>query len=163
MKDNDKKITTGEPVEEQAPATEITTPAPVALPDGYLSDGYHVTNDKGDVFFNSVYVGDYAKELATILATGDSKITAAAFYAAFLRDAKSYLRRGTPYGAKATCAAAMIPRAIKLVAKRKAPPILRDMITAAAGAVNNDETFKALYEHLDAVYSFILDRERNDA
>lgn len=54
----------------------------------------------------------------------------------------------------------MLPAAIKLVAKHKAPPLLQDMISTAVGAVFDDATFEALYKHLDAVYSFMLQNEQ---
>lgn len=133
-----------------------TEQAPAILPAGYMENGFLNTAPNGKPFLKADYVGTYAQEIAAALTAGTSTITAAAFSSAFLRDAKKHLRRGTPYEAKATCAAAMVPQAIKLVAKRKAPPLLHSMITAAVGAVTDDATFEALYKHLDAVHSFIL-------
>lgn len=149
----DQITNAGEPVTDQAPAK---------LPTDYMKNGFLNTSPNGKPFLKSEYVGAYAQEIAAALTAGATKITAAAFNSAFLRDTKKHLRRGTPYEAKATCAAAMVPQAIKLVAKHKAPSLLRDMIAAAVGAVSDDPTFEALYQHFDAVYCYLLDREGGD-
>ncbi len=146
-------ISTGEPVTEQAPAVDtLSTPTVTGLPDGYLADGFLETASTGKPFLRAVYVGTFAQQIAAVL----QPMSASAFQAAFLRDTKKHLRRGVPYEAQATCAAAMLPQAIKLTAKRKAPPVLVDIITAAVGAVQDTATFEALYKHLDAVYAFML-------
>lgn len=149
--------TTGEPNTDQAP-TVITASA--VLPADYTKGGFMDTAPNGQRSIKVEYVGRFAQELAAALTTVTPALTAAAFNAAFLRDAKKHLRRGVIYGAKATCAAAMLPAAIKLVAKHKAPPLLQDMISTAVGAVFDDATFEALYKHLDAVYSFMLQNEQ---
>ena len=154
-----KETITGEPVTEQAPSTQPTT-APAVLPADYIKGGFMDTAPSGQRYIKVEYVGRFAQELAASLTTATPALTAAAFNAAFLRDAKKHNRRGVVYDAKAACAAAMLPAAIKLVAKHKAPPLLQDMITAAVGAVFDDETFEALYKHLDAVYSFMLQNEQ---
>ena len=145
---------TGEPVTEQVPAVDTkssTTTAP-GLPDGYLADGFLETASTGKPFLRAVYVGTFAQQIAAVL----QPMSASAFQAAFLRDTKKHLRRGVPYEAQAACAAAMLPQAIKLTAKRKAPPVLVDIITAAVGAVQDTATFNAMYQHIDAVYAFML-------
>ena len=146
-------ISTGEPVTEQAPAVDtLSTTTVTGLPDGYLADGFLETASTGKPFLRAVYVVTFAQQIAAVL----QPMSASAFQAAFLRDTKKHLRRGVPYEAQATCAAAMLPQAIKLTAKRKAPPVLVDIITAAVGAVQDTATFEALYKHLDAVYAFML-------
>lgn len=144
MTNYDTISTIGEPV--------VTEQAPATLPADYMKDGLLNTAPNGKPFLKVDYVARLAQELAANLAP----LTATNFNAAFLRDAKKHLRRGTPYEAKATCAAAMLPQAIKLVAKHKAPAILHSMITAAIGAVTDDATFEALYKHLDAVHSYLI-------
>lgn len=130
------------------------------LPDGYFADSFMETTPDGKHrFLKRDYVDRYAKELAATLTTGTPTLTAAAFNSAFLRDAKKLLRGEHPDGAKLTAAATMQVQAVKLVASDKAPAILCDMIAAAAIAVTDAETFQALYTHLDAVYTYILQRE----
>lgn len=151
--------TTGEPDTNQAP-TAPAAHVPGILPKDYITDGLLDTSPGGQRYIKVDYVGRFAQELAVNLSNGNPALSPAAFNAAFLRDAKKHLRRGVVYDAKAACAAAMLPAAIKLVAKHKAPPLLQDMITAAVGAVFDDATFEALYKHLDAVYSFMLQNEQ---
>lgn len=151
MTDYNTISTTGEPVTEQAPTA--------TLPADYLTHGFLSTAPNGKAFLRAEYVGNFAQEIASNLAP----LTAANFNTAFLRDTKKHLRRGIPYEAKATCAAAMLPQSIKLVAKHKAPPMLRDLITATTGAVTDDATFEALYKHLDAVYSYLIMAEEEGA
>lgn len=145
-------ISTGEPVAEQASAVDTPGTTSTGLPAGYLADGFLEMASTGKPFLRAVYVGTFAQEVASLL----QSMSPAVFYSGFLRDAKKHLRRGVPYEAQATCAAAMLPQAIKLTAKRKAPPVLVDIITAAVGAVQDTATFEALYKHLDAVYAFML-------
>lgn len=150
--------TTGEPVTEQAPAVDTTSTMPATgLPDGYLADGFLETASTGKPFLRAVYVGTFAQQIATIL----RPMSASAFQTAFLRDVKGHIRRGVPYEAQTACAAAMLPQAIKLTAKHKAPSVLVDIITAAVGAVHDSATFEAMYKHLDAVYAFMLQAQQN--
>lgn len=149
--------TTGEPVTEQAPAVDTTSTTTVTgLPAGYLADGFLETASTGKPFLRAVYVGTFARQIATVL----QPMSASAFQAAFLRDTKKHLRRGVPYEAQAACAAALLPQAIKLTAKRKAPPVLVDIITVAVSAVRDTTTFEALYKHLDAIYAFMLQAQQ---
>lgn len=152
--DNQTVINTAvEPVTEQAPTVGNPSTIPATgLPDGYLADGFLETASTGKPFLRAVYVGAFAQQIATVL----QPMSASAFQTAFLRDTKKHLRRGVPYEAQAACAAALLPQAIKLTVKRKAPPILVDIITAAVGAVHDSGTFEAMYKHLDAIYAFML-------
>ena len=153
-------ISTGEPVTEQAPAvdTPSTTTVTGGLPDGYLADGFLETASTGKPFLRAVYVGTFAQQIAAVL----QPMSASAFQAAFLRDTKKHLRRGVPYEAQAACAATLLPQAIKLTVKHKAPPILVDVITAAVGAVQDSATFGAIYKHLDAIYAFMLQNQQKE-
>ena len=150
------------PATDSTPIANATTAIPAsssttALPTGYLDgDNGFMETDGAHHFPNAAYVDRFARDLATALSTGTPAMSAAAFRSAFLRDAKKKLRRGTPNGVKLTTVATMRVQAIKLVSQQKAPPILRDMIDKTATAVTNAETFEALYNHLDAVYSFML-------
>ena len=146
-----------EPITEQASATDATsttqtTPAAPDLPGDYLRDGFLGRAANGQTFMRAEYLGETARNIAAAL----DPLNASAFYGAFVRDAKKQLRRGTPYEAQSSCVAAMLPQAIKLTAKHKAPAFLVDMITAATAAVHDAATFEAFYKHLDAIYSYLL-------
>ena len=160
--------TTGEPVINQAPTTNtdntpvseaVTPDAAAKLPEGY-GNLMETTPDGKQRFPKRDYVGRYAKELAAALTTGTPALTAAAFNSAFLRDAKKALRRDTPVGLMLTTAASLEVQAIKLVAKNKAPALLVDMIHVLVAAITDAETYRAAYNHLDSVYTFMLQIER---
>lgn len=138
--------------------TPSTTTVTGGLPDGYLADGFLETASTGKPFLRAVYVGTFAQQIAAVL----QPMSASAFQAAFLRDTKKHLRRGVPYEAQAACAATLLPQAIKLTVKHKAPPILVDVITAAVGAVQDSATFGAMYKHLDAIYAFMLQNQQKE-
>ena len=149
--------TTEEPVTEQAPAVDTTSTTSTGLPDGYLADGFLETASTGKPFLRAVYVGTFAQQIAAVL----QPLSASAFQAAFLRDTKKHLRRGISYEAQSACVTAMLPQAIKLTAKRKAPSVLVEIITAVVSAVHDSATFEAMYKHLDAVYAFMLQAQQN--
>lgn len=148
-----------EPVTTQAPTAQTDTPAVANLPEGY-GNLMETTPDGKQRFPKRDYVGRYAKELAAALTTGTPPLTAAAFNSAFLRDAKKALRRDTPVGLMLTTAASFEVQAIKLVAKNKAPALLVDMMHALVPAVTDAKTYRAAYNHLDSVYTFMLQIER---
>lgn len=176
VKDN----TTGEPVKGQPPTTdaentatpskspENTTATPAlsveatsqtiqdaltgtSLPGSYLTDGSMLDTDGA---LRPEYIGRYAQALADKL----KPLKASAFHTAFLREAKEARKKKVPYGVKKNCALGMVTQAKKLAARKKdpAPRVLVDMITAATSTVKDPATFEALYMHLDAVYSYLL-------
>lgn len=177
-----KNISTGGPAKEQAPvpstdSTAQTTQAPQianpgkpaeeaaasstpdtqtnsieALAPGYLSEGSMVDVDGA---LRPEYIGLYAQALAEKL----KPLKATAFQAAFLKEAKEARKKKVPYGVKKNCTLGMVTQAKKLVHRKKdpAPRILVDMIQAATATVKDPDTFEALYMHLDAVYSYLLE------
>jgi hypothetical protein len=157
---DNENTATGEPVTEQAPdLAPSTTPTPATLPDGFMEGGLLETLPSGQKYIKAAYVSKYAQDCAALLTSGNPALSSAAFHAAFLRETKKQLRRGTPYEAQASCAAAMVPQAIRLAVKHKAPPIIQDMITLCAGAVTDSDSFKALYKFIDSVYCYMLQLE----
>lgn len=155
MNEQEKNISSnGEPETTQAPspseASAITKPG--TLPDSYLSEGSMLEEDGA---LRPEYIGRYAQALAGKL----KPLPASTFYSAFLREAKVLRKKKTPYGAQKNCALGMVTQAKKLVHRKKdpAPAVLLDMITAATSTVRDPASFEALYMHLDAVYSYLLD------
>ena len=122
------------------------------LPEGYLADGSMMD---ADGVMRAEYTGTYAEELAKKL----KPMKASAFRGAFLREAKELRKKRTPYGAQKNCALGMVTEAKKLVHRKKdpAPRVLLDMITAATATVTDPASFEALYMHLDAIYSNMLE------
>lgn len=157
---NMKNNTTGEPVEGQAtttaenPAATSGTPTQKMLPMGYLSSGSIL--DADGIIIPS-YLGKYAKELAQMLAPMKSST----FQRTFLTGAKEASKKKVAYGAKKNCAMGMVTQAKKLAARKKepAPAMLVQMMTAVTATVKDVATFEALYMHLDAIYSYMLEQE----
>lgn len=145
--------TTGGPVTEQAPTPNETT---ANLPSGYCDGGFMNQNN---TILKRAYVDTYAQQLAHMLVNGKPSMKAANFKSAFLADAKRSLKRNVSTEARLLCAASMLTSAKKLTATKKAPPVLRDMVLALSTHVKDDESFHALYTHLDAIYAELLDLE----
>lgn len=145
--------TTGEPVTAQETGAKTITPN---LPDGYCNGGFM---DKEHNILKQEYINRYAKEIARMLVNGNPPMQAAFFKTNFLKEAKKHLRRNVSKEACQLCAQTMLLTAKKLTATHKAPQILRDMMLTLVPCVETDEDFHALYTHLDAIYTEMLDNE----
>lgn len=135
--------------------TTATFPTP-NLPSGYCNGGFM---DKDNNILKRAYVDTYAQQLANMLVNGKPSMKATNFKSAFLADAKRSLKRNVSTEARLLCAASMLTSAKKLTATNKAPKVLRDMVQALIPHVKDDESFRALYTHLDAIYAELLDVE----
>ena len=155
-----KSAVTGEPVTEQAPpatTADPTIPVPTVLPAGYLVDGYHATTEKGKKYLRPAYVADYAQGIAAALAMKPSD------FAALMREMKRNRSRTLPFEARQTAAAEMLPKALALVKRKKAPALLVDFIKANADAVKNDDDWTAYLRHLEAIGGYLTMQEGGDA
>lgn len=130
-----------------------------ALPNGYCDGGFMDKDSTGKNILKRDYIEKYAQELAHMLVNGKPSMKPASFKSAFLADAKRSLKRNVSTEARLLCAASMLTCAKKLTATKKAPSVLRDMINALLVYVKDDESFHALYTHLDAIYAEMLDLE----
>lgn len=88
-----------------------------------------------------------------------AKLSALDFIPAVGQEVEEARKKKVPYGVKKNCTLGMVTQAKKLVHRKKdpAPRILVDMIQAATATVKDPDTFEALYMHLDAVYSYLLE------
>ena len=163
MNEQENKNVTMSGAGENTPAPgnlSATTPAPApseaststTLPEGYLADGSMVDADGA---LRPEYIGKYAQALAEKL----KPLKATAYQAAFLKEAKEARKKKVPYGVKKNCTLGMVTQAKKLVHRKKdpAPCVLVDMIQAATATVKDPDTLEALYMHLDAIYSYMLE------
>lgn len=157
----------GEPATEQtptAPATEQTptvdaitadtitdTPAPATLPKNYLVGGYYATTDKGAKYLRPEFVDEYARNIAASL----NEMKPAEF-AAMLRDLKRAKKSTLPFEARKTAAAELLPRAIGLVHKKKAPSILTEFIKVNLAAIKTDDDWSAFYRHMNAINGYLV-------
>ena len=152
-------LTTATSTTEQTPAvdaitadtTEQTTTAPATLPENYLVGGYYATTDKGAKYLRPEFVDEYARNIAASL----NEMKPAEF-AAMLRDLKRAKKSTLPFEARKTAAAELLPRAIGLVHKKKAPSILTEFVKANLTAIKTDDDWSAFYRHMNAINGFLM-------
>ncbi len=159
----------GEPATEQTPTVDTTAdtteqattttdtpeqttaPAPATLPPDYLTDGYYATTDKAAKYLRPEFVGEQAQQIADALAG-----TRPSDFSAMLRDLKRAKKASLPFEARQTAAAELLPRAIGLVHKKKAPPVLTEFVKANLAAIKTDDDWSAFYRHMNAINSFLM-------
>ena len=73
-----------------------------------------------------------------------------------LRDLKRAKKASLPFEARKTAAAELLPRAIGLVHKKKAPPVLTEFVKANLVAIKTDDDWTAFYRHMNAINSFLM-------
>lgn len=77
-------------------------------------------------------------------------------FAAMLRDLKRAKKSTLPFETRKTAAAELFPRAIGLVHKKKAPPILTEFIKVNLAAIKTDDDWSAFYRHMNAINGFLM-------
>lgn len=122
----------------------------VELPDGYLVDGYHAVTENGASYLRTAYVAEYAQQLAEAL-----NVMKPTDFNGLLREMKRNKKGTLPFEARQTAAAEMLPKALNLVSRKKAPPLLVDMIRANLTAIKTDEDWTAYYRHLEAIAGYM--------
>ena len=131
--------------------TTTDTPAPATLPKNYLVGGYYATTDKGAKYLRPEFVDEYARNIAASL-TGMKPSD----FAAMLRDMKRAKKTTLPFEARQTAAAELLPRAIGLVHKKKAPSVLTEFVKANLAAIKTDEDWSAFFRHMNAINGFLM-------
>lgn len=135
-----------------APATNTNT-ASAALPEGYLTEGYFATTDKGAKYLRPEYVGIFAQQIAAALAPTMKPSD----FASLLRGLKKSNKSVLPYEARNTAILELRPKVRSLVHRKRAPQILSDFIDVNIAAVQDDEKWTAFYRHCEAVQGFLYD------
>lgn len=124
----------------------------LALPTDYLVNGYHATAPDGiKKYLRPEFVGNYAKEIAENL----SPLKPTDFASSFLRELKRNKSKALPFEARQTATLEMLPKALALVKRNKAPQILVNFIQANLEAVHNDNDWFAMYRHFEAISGFL--------
>lgn len=144
-----ENITTTSTTASTIQTTDTTTTA--TLPAGYLEGGYHATTDKGAKYLRPEYVSDYAQKIAAALSTMKPSD-----FSGLLRELKRSKKRVLLFEARQTAAAEMLPKAMALHHRKKAPSLLVDFISVNLDAIQTDEEWTAFYRHLEAIQSFII-------
>lgn len=158
MNENNFDLTSATSATEQTLAVDTTTvdttadtPAPATLPENYLVGGYYATTEKGAKYLRPEFVDEYARNIAASL-TGMKPSD----FAAMLRDMKRAKKTTLPFEARQTAAAELLPRAIGLTHRKKAPAILADFIKANLTAIKTDDDWSAFYRHMNAISGFLM-------
>lgn len=94
---------------------------------------------------------EYARNIAASL----NEMKPAEF-AAMLRDLKRAKKSTLPFEARKTAAAELLPRAIGLVHKKKAPSVLTEFVKANLAAIKTDEDWSAFYRHMNAINGYLV-------
>ncbi len=77
-------------------------------------------------------------------------------FSRMLRDLKRAKKSTLPFEARKTAAAELLPRAIGLVHKKKAPSILTEFIKVNLAAIKTDDDWSAFYRHMNAISGFLM-------
>ena len=155
--DNQTVINTPEePVTKQASSMDTTSTTqrdntPVYLPADYLSSGYYATTDKGTKYLRPEFVGQYAEIMATLLA--DMKATD---FGNLIREMKRSKKKTLPFEARLTAAAEMLPKALALVHRKKAPALLVTYIKDNLDHLHDDDDWTAYYRNLEAIAGYMI-------
>lgn len=136
--------TTTAPAIGTATATPASTPAAdstaAMLPEGYLSGGYF--QGEGKCRYPDPDLVGQAEEIGKTLA--ESNIPPAAFNR-MVRTLKTAAR--LPYPAKQGALKKLTPQVLDLENKKKAPPLLREVVERNQRAVQNEADFAACLDH----------------
>lgn len=144
--------TTGEPVVEQAPTVDTPSTLTVTgLPDGYLANGYYAVAENGTKYLRPEFVGKYAEIMASQL--GSMKL---ADFSSLLREMKRSKKKTLPFEARLTAAAEMLPKALALVHRKKAPALLVAFIKGNLRRIGNDDDWYAYLRHLEAISGYMI-------
>ena len=155
--DNQTVINTPEePVTKQASSMDTTSTTqrdntPVYLPADYLPSGYYATTDKGTKYLRPEFVGKYAEIMATLLA--DMKATD---FGNLIREMKRSKKKTLPFEARLTAAAEMLPKALALVHRKKAPALLVTYIKDNLDHLHDDDDWTAYYRNLEAIAGYMI-------
>lgn len=138
-----------QPTTEQTPSNPGT--APEYLPASYLADGYYATTEKGAKYLRPEFVGKYAETMATLLA--GMQITD---FNRLLREMKRSKKKTLPFEARLTAVSEMLPKALALVHRKKAPALLVSLIKENLDYIQDDDDWTAFYRYLEAIAGYMV-------
>lgn len=134
-------------------ATDSTTaasaPADTTLPADYLADGYHATSDKGTTYLRPEYVGAYAQAIAAQLSMKPTDFNS------LLKELKRSKKSTLPFEVRQTAALELIPKAMALVKRKKAPALLLEFIKCNIDAIKTDADWMAFFRHMNAIAAYM--------
>ena len=130
---------------------------PVYLPPDYLAGGYHDVAKNGTKFLRPEFVGAYAQIMAGLLAEMKQSD-----FNALLREMKRNKKRSLPFEARLTAAAEMLPKAMALVSRKKAPALLASFIKENLDHIHNDDDWYAFLRYIEAIGGFLSVQKGGD-
>lgn len=130
------------------PDTQTNETDTGAFASDYLSEGYYKGEGKSR-YPNPVLV-DQAETIGKSLAAGG--VTATAFNR-LLRTLKT--AKNKPFDAQKGALKKLIPQVIDLENKKKAPPLLREIVEHNRTAVQNEADFAACLDHIQDIAVFL--------
>lgn len=131
---------------ETAEATEATK-APEAsssLPADYLSEGYY--KGEGQKRYPAPTLVEQAEEIGKALAGGGVSATA---FNRMLRTLKA--AKKLPFDAEQGAIKKLMPQVLDLERKKKAPPLLRELVERNRAAVKSSEDYAACLDHFQDI------------
>ena len=139
------------PAVQQSPVTTTDKPPEqitAALPDGYLSKGFYVGEGKGR-YVDPALV-DHAEAIGKTLAKTGVKPVALNRMVKTLKAAARL-----PYEAQQGALKKLAPQMLDLEHKKKAPPMLRELVERNQAAVQNEADYAACLDHLRDVAIYL--------
>lgn len=155
---NNENITNESNTTTSEPATVQASTGPKYLPKDYLSNGYYVTTDKGVKYLRPEFVSEYAQTIANLLC--DMKPAA---FNSLMREMKRSKKTTLPFEARLTAAVEMLPKAMALVSRKKAPALLMTFIKHNLDNIHDDADWTAFYRHLEAISAYMTAQTGGDA
>lgn len=133
--------------------TATTGTIPATLPDGYLNNGYYQGESKGRYVDPALI--DHAEAIGKALA--ESGVKPAAFNK-MIKTLKTAAR--LPYVAQQGALKKLTPQVLDLEHRKKAPPLLRQLVERNQAAVQNEADYAACLDHLRDVAIYLTAAQR---
>ena len=118
------------------------------LPSRYLENNFYITATNGRSKYPDPSLTDNAKEIGQNLAAAGMKTTE---FNKMLRELKKVKKSTLPVEAQTGALSALIPKALLLEKKKRAPHLLVSVLEANRNAVKDYKDFVACYNHLESV------------
>lgn len=137
----------------EATATAEPTEAPSSPLADYLAGGYYKGEGKNRYLTPNLV--DQAEEIGKALAAGGVSATA---FNRMLRTLKEARRK--PYEAQEGALKKLMPQVLDLERKKKAPPLLRELVERNREAVKDEADFAACLDHLRDIGVFLAAEQK---
>lgn len=121
-----------------------------ALPPDYLAGGYYAVTENGVPYLHPELVGTQAKEIADKLPGMRSTD-----FLRLIQELKRSNKRTLPFEAKQTAVLELLPKALSLVHRKKAPPLLVEFARKNIDAIHTTSDYQAFLRHCEAIFGYL--------